>query len=68
MHLFWNRIKKADLDECSIFAYSLFGYISWYIFAYQHIMGHGGMYNYFIFSFSVMLGFSMLLITVLNEE
>ena len=67
MHLFWHRIKKADLDECSIFAYSLFGYISWYIFAYQHIMGHGGMYNYFIFSFSVMLGFSMLLITILNE-
>jgi hypothetical protein len=66
-HLFFNRIKKADLDEKSIFAYSFFGYISWYIFSYQHIMGHGSMYNYFIFSFSIMLGFSMLLLSILNE-
>ncbi len=67
IHLFWNRIGKADLDEKSIFAYSFLGYISWYIFSYQHIMGHGGMYNYFIFSFSLMLGFSMLLVSILNE-
>ncbi|QDD07084.1 hypothetical protein FIT66_04490 [Candidatus Methylopumilus planktonicus] len=68
IHVFWSRIKKIDLDESSIFIYSFLGYISWYIFAYQHIMGHGGMYNYFIFSFSIMLGFSMLLISILNES
>lgn len=67
-HLFWSRIKQADLDEQSIYIFSLIGYISWYVFAYQHIMGHGGMFNYFIFSFSFLLGFSMLLITILNEE
>ena len=68
LHLFWNRIKKSDIDERSTFVFGFAGYISWYIFAYQHIMGHGGMYNYFIFSFSLLITFSMLLITFLNEK
>jgi len=68
LKLFFLRFKKANLDERAIFIYSFLGYISWYIFGYQHIMGHGGMYNYFLFSFSIALCFSMLLITILNEK
>lgn len=59
------RLKNMLPVEKIIMAYGGFGYSSWYVFAYQHIMWHQ-MYEWYIFSLTMGLAFSMLIIIYLN--
>ena len=60
------RLKSMLAVEKMIIAYGVLGYLSWYIFAYQHIMWHQ-MYEWYIFSLTIGLAFSLLLIIYLNQ-
>ena len=66
MLVFVVRLKSMSQVEKLIIAYGVFGYLSWYIFAYQHIMWHR-MYEWYIFSLTMGLAFSMLMILYLNK-
>lgn len=59
------RLKTMSNIESMIFTYSVAGYLSWYVFAYQHIMWHV-MYDWYIFALTVGLAFSLLMIIYLN--
>lgn len=59
------RLKTMRPTEKMIVAYAVFGYLSWYVFAYQHIMWHQ-MYEWYIFSLTMGLAFSLLIIIYLN--
>lgn len=62
---FFIRIKKISFNEFLIYFYAFFGYASWYIFAYQHIMWHN-MYDWYIFSLTFGISFCMLCIQYIN--
>ena len=55
------RTGKMSHNELLIYLYGFFGYASWYIFAYQHIMWHD-MYDWHIFALTTGLSFSLLLL------
>ena len=59
------RLKTMLPTEKMIVAYGGLGYLSWYVFAYQHIMWHQ-MYEWYIFSLTMGLAFSLLIIIYLN--
>lgn len=60
------RLKTMRPVEKMIMAYAILGYLSWYVFAYQHIMWHQ-MYEWYIFSLTMGLAFSLLIIIYLNN-
>ncbi|EGU32217.1 hypothetical protein VIBRN418_14213 [Vibrio sp. N418] len=49
-----------------IAAYGIVSYLSWYVFAYQHIMWHG-MYDWYIFSLTLGLSFGFISLILLND-
>jgi|GEM_PF-4315301 len=53
------RLMRFDGVTRVVFAVSFIGYISWYLFAYQHIMGHK-IYDSLIFSATIQLAFLIL--------
>jgi len=53
------RWRWAPARERAIYLYGFAGYMSWYIFAYQHIMWHN-MYDWYIFALTLGLAFSFL--------
>lgn len=59
------RLKFLTITEKIIITYGYLGYISWYIFAYQHIMWHG-MYDWYIFSLTCGLAFALLVTIYTN--
>ena len=60
------RRKMMSDTEKTIIVYGIIGYLSWYVFAYQHIMWHS-MYDWYIFSLTLGLSFSMLIIIYVNN-
>lgn len=60
------RLKAMSNVERIIITYGVVGYLSWYIFAYQHIMWHV-MYDWYIFSLTLGLAFSLLTIIYINR-
>ncbi len=56
-----SRLSKITDNEKIIYLYGFFGYASWYIFAYQHIMWHS-MYDWYIFALTMGLSFGLLLV------
>lgn len=61
LFLMMIRLRKMNDNEKLIYIYGFFGYLSWYLFAYQHILGHS-MYDWYIFSLTMGLSFSLLII------
>ncbi len=51
--------------EITILLYGFAGYVSWYIFAYQHIIVHA-MYDWYIFALTIGLSFSLLALIALD--
>lgn len=60
------RYDKMAVNEKLIYTFGFVGYISWYIFAYQHIMWHS-MYDWYIFSLTMGLSFSLLAILYITS-
>jgi hypothetical protein len=58
---FLLKEKKIDYDNLAIFFYGIFGYLSWYIFGYQHIVSHGAMYDWYTGSITLVLSFALVL-------
>lgn len=63
--LFIVRLRKITDNEIILYLFGFFGYASWYIFAYQHIMWHQ-MYDWYIFALTMGLSFSLLLLFYLS--
>ncbi|EGF32117.1 hypothetical protein IMCC9480_2930 [Oxalobacteraceae bacterium IMCC9480] len=59
------RLRVMSNVEKIIIAYGVLGYLSWYLLAYQHIMWHR-MYDWYIFSLTLGLSFSLLIIIYIN--
>ncbi|MFT0531670.1 hypothetical protein ACMHYJ_02395 [Castellaniella hirudinis] len=59
------RFNKITDNEKILYLYGFFGYASWYIFAYQHIMWHN-MYDWYIFALTMGISFGLLLIFYLS--
>jgi len=60
------RVRWMDWNELSIYVFGFTGYVSWYVFAYQHIMWHD-MYDWYVFSLTLGLAFIMLLTLYINK-
>jgi hypothetical protein len=56
---FLLKEKKIDYDNLAIFFYGIFGYLSWYVFGYQHIVSHGSMYDWYTGSITLVLSFAL---------
>ena len=54
------RLRIMSYQEVILYIYGFGGYMSCYIFTYQHIMWHG-MYEWYVFSLTLGLSFSCLL-------
>lgn len=59
------RLKIMSDVEKIVISYGVLGYLSWYIFAYQHIMWHN-MYDWYIFSLTMGLSFILLITIYIN--
>ncbi|WP_129126145.1 hypothetical protein [Geomonas oryzae] len=60
-----SQMKRRSGTEMLIICYGVAGYLSWYVCAYQHIMWHT-MYDWYIFSLTVGLSFSLLSVLYLD--
>lgn len=59
------RPKTISNVDKLIISYGFIGYLSWYVFAYQHIMWHP-MYDWYIFSLTMGISFSLLILIYSN--
>lgn len=60
------RFKYLDWNELAVYVFGFLAYVSWYVFAYQHMMWHD-MYDWYVFALTMGLAFIMLFTLYLNK-
>ncbi|MBU3558369.1 hypothetical protein [Polynucleobacter sp. Nonnen-W13] len=65
--IFFYLTNKNNNKFKIITVYGFAAYSSWYILAYQHIIGHGVMYDWYIYSLTIALSFSFIIISITDK-
>jgi hypothetical protein len=63
----WLSYRWLRPNEIAIFAFGFLGYASWYVFAYQHVISHQGMYDYYVFAFSLGMAIPLLILIAADK-